>query len=401
MEKDSKNASQAAVKDYVEKTDGCGNTSLILAASNGQQENVRSLLASGANPFAKNEEGWTALHYACANGYLNVIKLLIAHNKHLLEVRDNEGRTAFHKACNYGRLDAAKLLAAYGADLESIDDKGKTPLHAAVCSARVFNEAFVRWLVKDNRVNLEAETGLGWTPLHSAARYGNEENVKLLIQLGANKEARNTYGETPLVMVVSTDRMGLGYKIPIVKTLLAEGCSVEAVDTKERTALHWSCILGERPLMEMLLRHRANIDAKDEGGKTALHYASEGGFLELTQILIAYKKRLSSSAETISRSSLAFYPPQASSQRSSYNINETGAATYSQSLPESTQNLSASSTPVLLKEILELVKTQNIKIQELERRQQLMQEEIDKLKIANSFLVAQPDTGSVIAKRNN
>jgi ankyrin repeat protein len=65
---------------------------LIAAAGENNQAEVRSLLRARADVNAKDNHGWTPLHWACFKRYVHVVKELREHEANT-EVKDNDGDT--------------------------------------------------------------------------------------------------------------------------------------------------------------------------------------------------------------------------------------------------------------------------------------------------------------------
>jgi ankyrin repeat protein len=70
---------------------------------------LKRLLEAGANPDEGDEEGRTALHFACGYGELDCAKALIA-AKASLDIVDHNKNTALHYAAGYGQAASVTLL---------------------------------------------------------------------------------------------------------------------------------------------------------------------------------------------------------------------------------------------------------------------------------------------------
>lgn len=67
----------------------------------------------------------------------------------------------------------------------------------------------------------------------------------------------------------------------------SKGASVEATDSKGRTALMWAAANGHTPVVEFLLGEGADINAVDSDNQTALMYATTGSFVPTVEFLLA------------------------------------------------------------------------------------------------------------------
>ena len=130
----------------------------------------------------------------------------------------------------------------------------------------------------DSGVNVNSRDNYGKTPLHWAR---DQETAELLIAYGADIDARDEYGHTPLH---DADNAA------VVNTLIAHGAEVNVTDISGDTPLHqvikflWYTGRSELvPVIEELLAHGADCDARDDDGRTALHYA---GSVALARLLI-------------------------------------------------------------------------------------------------------------------
>ena len=104
-----------------------GDTALMVASFLGNADAVRKIIARGAEV---NQPGWTALHYAAANGSVEVIALLLEHHAYIDTESPNK-TTPLMMATRFGKLDAVRLLIAEGADMTLKNDLGMTALDFA------------------------------------------------------------------------------------------------------------------------------------------------------------------------------------------------------------------------------------------------------------------------------
>jgi ankyrin repeat protein len=101
----------------LETSDMFGNTPLRVAAAGGHEELVSILLHSGADITRSSEQGWTALSSASIYGHLLIIRLLLQHIRGRgLDARDEDGRTALWYACTRDHPEIARTLLLAGAD---------------------------------------------------------------------------------------------------------------------------------------------------------------------------------------------------------------------------------------------------------------------------------------------
>lgn len=150
--------------------------------------------------------------------------------------------------------------------------------------------AYWSYIHEGNSRNLSALLGAGasaneTTPekssaLHEAAIAKQSEIVQVLLQHGANVQARDAYGMTPLMRAISTGDEG------IVQTLLKADSPLDAADSTGRLPLMLAAHVGDLRIVSDLVNHGAFINPQDEAGKTALHYAAANGNEEVIRVLL-------------------------------------------------------------------------------------------------------------------
>jgi hypothetical protein len=143
-------------------------------------------------------EGRYLIHDALrASNALSLLDVLAAGGADL-SVR-LKGRTLLHLAAADGSLDVADWLIAHGAAVDAGNDcpdacteRGYTPLHDALN----FREDDMSALLLDRGANVNATGADGWTALHLAADQGKLGGAFVLCRYGADPARRNAAGKT-------------------------------------------------------------------------------------------------------------------------------------------------------------------------------------------------------------
>jgi ankyrin repeat protein len=140
----------------------------------------------------------------------------------------------------------------------------------------------------------------GMTPLHWASTRGHVAVMELLISHGADIEARNKYGMTPLLLASKTEaakvllKNGADFKaiskdgfsvlhpaayngnIELAKLWIKKGVDIEQQYKYGGTALLCAARRDKKGVVELLLKEGASIYSRDSNGETALHKAAAG-----------------------------------------------------------------------------------------------------------------------------
>ncbi|MBA5871616.1 MAG: hypothetical protein GDA68_16715, partial [Nitrospira sp. CR2.1] len=103
--------------------------------------------------------------------------------------------------------------------------------------------------------------------LHTALTEGSPARVEILLDRGADIEARNAEGATPLI---TASRLG---NLALVSLLLKQGAQIDATDRNGNTALHEASFHNHTPCVDALLAAGAGTSARNRLGFTPLHQA--------------------------------------------------------------------------------------------------------------------------------
>ncbi|XP_043104351.1 BRCA1-associated RING domain protein 1 [Puntigrus tetrazona] len=130
LKRKSSSARHKAGPAYMKKNHN-GETPLHLAAVKGDVEEVRKLLAQGADPNLKDNAGWTPLHEACNLGHLGVMEELLRQGA-LLNTPGYQNDSPLHDAVRNGQIPVVKLLVERGASQSVLNMFGLRPVDYAL-----------------------------------------------------------------------------------------------------------------------------------------------------------------------------------------------------------------------------------------------------------------------------
>ena len=153
---------------------------------------------------------------------------------------------------------------------------GRTPI---IRAAKGGHTEKVRVLIEEG-ADVNAKDNLGWTALHEAA-YSETDIVEVLLDAGIDVNAKDLAGHTALHLVSACSVCN----VDVARILLENGADVNLKNFEGRTALHFAAVTGRADVVQILLEAGADADIKDNQGKTALMLAEEGGYDYVTDLL--------------------------------------------------------------------------------------------------------------------
>uniref|UniRef100_A0AAY4E0N6 Notch receptor 2 n=1 Tax=Denticeps clupeoides TaxID=299321 RepID=A0AAY4E0N6_9TELE len=175
------------------QTDRTGETALHLAARYSRADAAKRLLDAGADANAHDNMGRTPLHAAVAADAQGVFQILIRNRATDLDARMNDGTTPLILAARLAVEGMVEELVHCHADVNAVDDHGKSALHWA---AAVNNVEATLVLLK-NGANRDMQDNKEETPLFLAAREGSFEAAQVLLDHYSNRDITDHLDRLP------------------------------------------------------------------------------------------------------------------------------------------------------------------------------------------------------------
>jgi Ankyrin repeats (3 copies) len=108
----------------------------------------------------------------------------------------------------------------------------------------------------DEEIDIDYRDGAGHSLLHLAAEMGNAKRVQMIVEKGADIEARNNANNTPIFMPINDD-ISFDEAVGCIDILLEAGADINAVGVRDFTPLGWAKRRGYKEITKYLKKRGA------------------------------------------------------------------------------------------------------------------------------------------------
>lgn len=268
------------------------------AARTGDLRAMKRYIAEGADVNAPDDDlEMTPLAWSVTHGQTEATRLLIENGADV-NMKDDNGSTPLHGAAVFGRADVAKLLVENGANLQVRNDDGGTPADAlhldwgttafigGMVGVEVKDEIAVMQTGRNEIAKLfgvkefDSKDIASSHDLSGAVFIGNLAAVKQALTDGADPNAEDPQSGSTMLSIAAL----MGHT-EIVTVLLEHGADVNAKSRDGGTALHAAAFLGRAEATKLLLEKGADTTLRNNMGSTAIDGAKLDW--EFTKVIIS------------------------------------------------------------------------------------------------------------------
>lgn len=157
---------------------------------------------------------------------------------------DSHSMMPLHHAAINGKIDCVELLINSGCSVNTETSDGYTALHLAGDHKNII-ELLLRYNANPNRASYVRQE----TPLMLAAKKGDVEWMKLLVEYGANVNSFNYSDQSPLILAVVNNQL------EAVRFLIEKKCGLNENDSDGFSAITYAIKLKNKEILKVLLQN--------------------------------------------------------------------------------------------------------------------------------------------------
>ncbi|MCL4361631.1 ankyrin repeat domain-containing protein [Candidatus Dependentiae bacterium] len=238
----------------------------------------------------RDNKGKNLLMLATEADLPEVVDMLLRNKVFNINEKDSRGYSALALVRNE-RI--AKMLLGSGADINSKSNLGYSTILSIV---NLYVDAplnsrdpellkTIKFLASKG-ANVNAKNKNGQTPLMVAAFSNDADLVQLLLEFGANVNEKNKYGDTALMFAIEEGSSD------IVTKLIDIGADVNIKNKSWTTPLGLAAKKDRADVVKMLLDKGANVNVQSKSWYTPLMWASKNGNIDIVRLLVGKNANL-------------------------------------------------------------------------------------------------------------
>ncbi|KAK1762661.1 ankyrin repeat-containing domain protein [Phialemonium atrogriseum] len=271
-------------------------TALLIACKSFQAECVRILLEAGANLSHRTNEGEYALQsllWGSDPEREDTLKEVLKF-KPALDEADSKGNTVLHDVNPTTPRSIVSLLVESGAPSNGVNNKGYTPLAAAI---RCGNMEAARYLFEERRENINVcSPNFGGVVLLAVIQ-GDIELLKFVIQHQASLDVADNLGRRPIHVATRTSK-------DHVSELVRAGAELNVRDNYGRSPVHFAAGFGDVDVLDLLMEsmpeENFQVGHVDHDGWTPLMWACRLKPLDAQQCHLLLDKLIDKEGKALS-----------------------------------------------------------------------------------------------------
>lgn len=258
-------------------------------------DEVRRLIQNGADPNSKRKNKYKSnifsLLSACNFNSLNfeITRFLIESGASIENAKFRYESFVERLTENDSYFEMLKMFVEeYNVDVNCVSKfhYHYTPLHSAMSGAINRDSKIVNFLL-ERGANVNAKDKIGRTPLCLALLRGRIDVANLLIEHGAEMNAQECYKNGANLLYYAS----MGGCINFVKLLLEQGAEVNVMERngldEPNTPLFWAARMGYVEIAKLLIEHGAEVNVQNKG-RSPLRSASTWNRVEIVKLLLEH-----------------------------------------------------------------------------------------------------------------
>lgn len=228
------------------------------------------LTGCGSNPF----KGWAL---AANSGDIQLTKDLIFKRKDL-GLTDIYSDTPLHWAARNGQADVVESLIINSKTLDINEKNQVTGETALICAVKENHKDIVKILINIG-ADKEAQDNTGFSALNWAAQRGNKEIIEILLKNLSSNVSLTGNSNSIVSAVYSGD-------LATVKLFVKEGLPINASDSYGETPLFAAVKIGNIDILKYLIKQGVDTQSTDRLGRIPIMLAAQAGYTDIISFLI-------------------------------------------------------------------------------------------------------------------